>query len=322
MLRSSVSLGTAQIARAASLTEQLEAPSPPREAVLEGVRQRNAFLDFLFYDVKCVRADEAARIGPRWAAEGAILAVPPSGEGPLSLHRSVDDFVVGSDRTISTLVVAGVGSSALGSAAFARNVADAIGQPVAAVVSGFGLADLMTEALGGFFWFGALNSMRHSFEWLDRLTRPPVVEEPALAQERGMGLVRQSLDTRTLLALLEHPALSFDLLAGHSKGNLVISEALYALAERNRARARALGSSASIVTFSARIAMPVEFRTVIDVMGEWDWFGDLNSRRFIRADRHVSKAWHHTNTELPWHLPVTPTLTDVLRGAAGRAVRP
>jgi hypothetical protein len=130
-----------------------------------------------------------------------------------------------------------------------------------------------------------------------------------------MGLVRQSLDTRTVLALLEHPALSFDLLAGHSKGNLVISEALYALSDRDAARARALGSSATIVTFSARIAMPVEFRSVIDVMGEWDWFGDLNSRPFIRADRQVSQAWHHTNTELPWHLPVTPTLTEVLRGA-------
>jgi hypothetical protein len=188
VLQSSVSLGAAQLARAASLTEQLDAPSPAREAVLEGVRQRNAFLDFLFYDVKCVDADEAARIGPRWAAEGAILAVPPTGAG------------------------------------------------------------------------------------------------------------------------------AFDLLAGHSKGNLVVSEALYALSDRDVARARALGASASIVTFSARIAMPSEFRFVIDVMGEWDWFGALNSRSSIPADRHVSQAWHHTNTELPWHLPVTPTLTDVLRG--------
>jgi hypothetical protein len=316
MLRSSVSLGAAQLARAASLPEQVLAPLPPREAVLESWRQRNAVLDFLFYDVKSIQPEEAARIGPRWAAEGAILAVPPTGSGSLELYRSVEEFVEGRGQTISTLVVAGVGSSALGSAAFARNVADAVGAPVAAVVSGYGLADVVTEALGGFFWFGALNSLRDAFEWIDRLTRPAVVKEPALLDEAGNLLLRRSLDTRTVLALLEHPALSFDLLSGHSKGNLVISEALYALAERHPARARALGASTAIVTFSARIAMPEQCRTVIDVMGEWDWFGDLNSRPDIKVDRSVKGAWHHTNTELPFHLPVTPTLVAML--PAGR----
>lgn len=313
MLRSSVSLGAAQLARAASLPEQVVAPSPLREAALESWRQRNAVLDFLFYDVKCVHPDEAARIGPRWAAEGAILAVPPSGGGSLALYRSVEAFVAGSGRPISTLVVAGVGSSALGAAAFARNVADAIGAPVAAVVSGYGLADVATEALGGFFWFGALNSLRDAFEWIDRLTRPAVVKEPAVLDDASDFLLRRSLDTQTVLALLEHPALSFDLLSGHSKGNLVISEALYALAERHPTRARALGASTAIVTFSARIAMPEQCRTVIDVMGEWDWFGDLNSRPDIPVDRSVKRAWHHTNTELAFHLPVTSTLTAVLR---------
>ena len=33
-----------------------------------------------------------------------------------------------------------------------------IGGPVAAVVSGYGLSDLMTEALGGYFLFGALKA--------------------------------------------------------------------------------------------------------------------------------------------------------------------
>jgi hypothetical protein len=312
MLRSSVSLGAAQLARAASLPEQLNAPSPAREALLEGLRQRNAFLDFLFYDVSCVDAEEAARIGPRLAAEGAILTVPPSGAGSLTLSRSIAEFISANGTDISTVIVAGVGSSALGSAAFARNVADAAGAPVAAVVSGYGLADIVTEALGRFFWFGALNSVRHFYEWLDRLTRPAVVREPVLSGETGEMLVRQSRDTRTVLALLEHEALSFDVLAGHSKGNLVISEALYALRERKPARARALGKSSSIITVSARIAMPQEFESVIDVMGEWDWFGELNSRRYIRADRTVPAAWHHTNTELPWHVPVTKTLRDVL----------
>ena len=56
------------------------------------------------------------------------------------------------------------------------------------------------------------------------------------------------------------------------------------------------------------IAMPPLFRGVIDIMGAWDWFGGLNSRRDIEADIVVPNAWHHTNTELPAHLPVTKTL--------------
>ena len=75
--------------------------------------------------------------------------MPPTGAGSLVLCGTVDDFADAGGSEIRTLVVAGVGSSALGAAAFARNVADACGTPVAAVVSGYGLADLLTEALGG-----------------------------------------------------------------------------------------------------------------------------------------------------------------------------
>ncbi len=312
MLGSAASLGAAQVVRALSLPEQLNAPSPQREAALEALRQRNAFLDFLFYDVGAVSPAEAACIAPRWAAEGAILLVPPSGSDQLQLCLSVEDFVKAGGSGVSALVVAGVGSSALGSAAFARNVADAIGRPVAAVVSGYGLADLATEALGGFFWFGYLNQARHVFERLDRATEPKMVDEPATIGASGSTLVRSSRDTRTVLALLEDDRLSFDLLSGHSKGNLVISEALYALMRGSPGRARALAASSTIVTVSARIAMPKTFERVVDVMGGWDWFGGLNSRLDIEAEHVVAQAWHHTNTELPAHLPVTRALRRAL----------
>jgi hypothetical protein len=316
MLRSSVSLGAAQIARAASLPEQLVAPSPAREAFLENVRQRNAILDYLFYDVNCIKPSEAAHLAPRWAAEGAILIVPPTNVGDLTLHRTLGDFLASDETAVSTLVVAGVGSSALGAAAFARNVADAVEAPVAAVVSGFGLADVATEALGGFFWFGALNSLRHAFERIDDITRPSIgVLDTTLTDGLGDDLLRLSRDTRTVLALLHNEDLKFDLLAGHSKGNLVISEALYALGEHDRTRMERLGGTTRIVTFSARIAMPPAFHDVIDVMGEWDWFGDLNSRPDIPPDVVVPKALHHTNTELAWHLPVTTTLKLALHRA-------
>lgn len=306
----SFSLGAAQIGRAVSLPNRA-AKTPGRVAMLEGVRQRNTLLDALFYDVGIVTADEAARISPWLAAEGAILIVPPSGGGELCLCKSIDAFAEAGGEDIRTLTVAGVGSSALGSAAFARNIADATGQTAAAVVSGYGLADVAAEALGGFFWFGALNSIRHLYETLDRLTEAGEIAEPTLPGNSFVPSLRQSRDTKTVLSLVSDSRFAFDLLAGHSKGNLVLSEALFALKALDLQRHAALAKAMRIVTVSATIAMPSPYK-VFDIMGALDWFGGINSRQDIEADHVVPNAWHHTNTEFPAHLPVTKTLRSVL----------
>ena len=78
-------------------------------------------------------------------------------------------------------------------------------------------------------------------------------------------------------------------------------------------RSDAIAGLVTIVTVGALIAMPRQYGTVIDVMGGWDWFGGLNSRLDIPVDYTVPRAWHHTNTELPAHLPVTAALRDVFR---------
>ncbi|WP_105384147.1 hypothetical protein [Neorhizobium alkalisoli] len=298
-----------QFARILSLPERLQ-NTPLRNLSLETLRRRNTTLDSLFYDIKTITPEEVFYISDSLAAEGAILIVPPS-DGPLlKLYDTLDEFISGGGDKIDILAVAGVGSSALGSAAFARNVANAAGQPVAVVVSGYGLADVATEALGGYFLFGYLNQIRHTFEILDEFSgRPKFGAAPRLDPER---LASRSLDTQTVRAMLGDPRLSFRLLTGHSKGNLVLSEALYDLEETDAPAAEKLAQEAKIVTFSARIAMPPLFRDVVDVMGGWDWFGEINSRTFIPNDEVVPQAWHHTNTELPGHLPVTAVLREIL----------
>lgn len=314
MYRSLNTLQTASAARLRSMPVKLPAGQfAGSEVVLENLRQRNAVLDWLFYDVKVVRDAEAREISPWLAAEGAILLVPPTGAASLTRCASIDEFIAAGGAAIRSLVVAGVGSSALGAAALARNVADAVGAPVAAVVSGYGLADFTAEALGGFFWFGALNSVRHSFEWLDRLRETGVIADPgtSLGGEAIGSPMYPSKDTRTVQALLSHPALSFDLLLGHSKGNLVLSEALFALQAANPARLRTLGEQTRIVTLSAKIAMPLACHHVIDVMGQFDVLGLLNSRLDIRTDIEVPRVGHHTNTDLLFHLPVTASLRQL-----------
>jgi hypothetical protein len=300
MLETARILGVNQLARQEVTVKRLP-ESTPRETALEGFRRRNAFLDGLFYDVGKITAEEAQLISPWLAAEGAILIVPPAEEGQLTLCTSVDDFIAKGGANIPALAIAGVGSSALGSAAFARNIADGIGSPVAVVVSGYGLADLVTEALGGYFLFGQLNGLRHMFEHLDAAgMRFGTVPDISVART-----IRKSRDTAAVVALLKNRKLKFKLLTGHSKGNLVLSEALYELYEEDRPRLKQIADATRIVTVSAVIGMPPVFRGIIDVIGAWDWFGGINSRPDIKPEVVVPCAWHHTNTELPAHLPVT-----------------
>ena len=249
MFSSAESYVTLQSKRAQSLPARLSS-EPLRSAALEAFRQRNAALDAVFYDVGCVTPAEAELISPWLAREGALLIIPPSGQAPLALCGTLQDFDNNGGRKIDVLTVAGVGSSALGSAAFARNVADALGRPVAAVVSGYGLADLLTEALGGYYWFGGLNQLRHSFERLDASFHAEQLQGLSMTLESSIPLERySSLDTLTVYRLLTDKRFRFSLVTGHSKGNLVLSEAL-------------------------------------------------------GVEEVEPMAWHHTNTELPFHLPV------------------
>ncbi|GAB4372538.1 MAG: hypothetical protein Kow00114_34050 [Kiloniellaceae bacterium] len=308
MLASLATLQETQVARA--VTAPLDPhDTAPVAAALEALRRRNALLDTLFYDVSGIAAAEALAISPWLAREGALLYVPPGGAGDLRLCADLDALhaagaVAGPVRG---LAVAGVGSSALGSAAFARNVADALGAPVVAVVSGYGLADLASEALGGWLFFGALNRLRHFEQQLEALLE----HHTTLGAVPALFGDRRGDDTAAVLAILRDPRFRLDLLTGHSKGNLVLSEALYALV-RSHGADLPIAPQTRIVTLSAVIAMPPAFTDIVDVMGEWDWFGAFNSRAGIPVDVSVPQAWHHTNTELPFHLPVTATFKRLL----------
>jgi hypothetical protein len=267
----------------------------------------------VFYDVGVITPDETPDLAFWLAREGAIVAVPPSGQGRLRLFLTPEEFYR-DGGAVAALTVAGVGSSALGAAGFARNVADSLNKPVAAVVSGYGLADVLTEALGGFFWFGALNSIRHMFEPLDAATKLFTRSEQSMEASGGVAWARTSRDTQTVIALLKSDQFTGTLLVGHSKGNLVISEALYAIASESEALAEDLAKRFRIVTVSAKIGMPAFFRQVLDIIGEWDWLGALNSRPDLKADFTVPHAWHSTNPEFPLDMGirVTATLKKVL----------
>ncbi len=319
MFETAFALSLTQFARSLSFPERIQ-HRPARNAALEPWRLRNTGLDAIFYDVKSLTAEETFYISDSIASEGLIMIVPPSGGAMLTICDSVAEYKLRGGRDVHALAVAGIGGSAIGAAAFARNVADAIGEPVAAVVSGYGLGDIINETIGGSFFFGWLGHMRNDLEVIDDVVGRPHLGAYEDRHKLALKPHPSALDTDTVETLLADPALSFHLLAGHSRGNRVLSEALYAIREEEPDRLRKMASGLRIVTFGGRITMPPDCRDVIDVIGELDWFGEINSRPQIASDIRVPLTGHSTNTDFAGALQVTKVLKDIIARSLPAAI--
>ena len=129
--------------------------------------------------------------------------------------------------SIRAIAVAGVGSSALGTAALARELADALDTDVAGIVTGYGLSEAMSEALGGWFAFGAADRIRHSMERAFARMRPAALADSVTAGSDAAATLSEIL-------LAAPPKL--DTLVAHSKGALVVAHALQLLCRRSRGR--------------------------------------------------------------------------------------
>jgi hypothetical protein len=199
--------------------------------------------------------------------------------------------------------IAGVGSSAIGSVGLARDVANATGLPVAAIVSGYGLDDLTYEALGGAFFLREVNRLEFAFEQMHGLANlvaftglPPAIET--------YDSVGAGPDLATAKALLRDGRLpKLELLVGHSKGNLLISGAIGELVIEN---APINLDDVKIVLFSAISALPgIGHQT--QIIESLDALGWMNSRLNIPF-KLVINAMHHLNKKLPLHIDVVEEL--------------
>ncbi|WP_051558987.1 hypothetical protein [Allorhizobium undicola] len=314
MFDTAFTFGLTQFARSLSFPERLQ-NRPFRNTALEPLRWRNAGLDALFYDIKALTAEETFYISDSLAAEGLIMIVPPAGQGMLTICESVDEYVLRGGRQVRALTIAGIGGSAIGAAAFARNVANAVGGPVAAVVSGYGLGDVMTEAMGGLFFFGPLGFLRGSFEMIDDMVGRPQfgVKRQQAAKARP---ARSCLESDTVAALLAHGELGFDVIATHSKGSRTLSEAIGSLVADKGAESLKRLENSLFVTFGARISLPPPLDPAIAVMGELDWYGEVNSGLGAGDRARIALCGHSTNTDMPCSLRVTELLQPLLAGRA------
>jgi hypothetical protein len=198
---------------------------------------------------------------------------------------------------ISVVTVTGVGSSALGSVAMAWNVSETLRQPVAAIVPGYGLADIIPQGLGGFFGFGVYEFMRRLTQELMSDLAPQLAKVGRhlsssayqAAADSGRPMYRTGSPESDILHEILLQCGAITRIYGHSKGSLCIQNAIRDLpAERYK--------NLHVTTFGAVIQedTPADYN---QILGSLDSLGQLNS--WGNWPEQWIKTWHSTNTMLP-----------------------
>ena len=283
------------------------------------IKQRNTALDWLFYDVGALTTEEFQSLSAEDNKEGTVIVVHPLTEERERCVRKFDNYSelrAAPGDLLQHFCIAGVGSSDLGAAALARNLANVCDAPVGAIVAGYGIADLLTEALGGWFFLGASNRMMKAFHLNEQRIKRTLASlestvstlDASAARELAASLTGNP-DSDTLLRLLLDEDRQIRTLLGHSKGCLSIAYALQALALTGCSAQIAKAEEIELITTSAVVEFPNEFDNVTQYLGSVDWFGGMNSQM---SNEHICipGAWHHLNTMLPMHLSVEQVLTE------------
>jgi hypothetical protein len=276
------------------------------------LKQRNAALDNLFYDTPSLKPAEMRQLTPLIDIKGSIVVVPPgSSNQPIRHYERALRFMNKEGDNIRAIAIAGVGSSVIGTAALARNVADALACDVAGIVTGYGMSDVITEALGGWFVFGTLDRLRLDLEKfvgkatspLSELERPDSshamsatgILEPRLVGQPGFD------DVTTLVDILTARPKNLELLVGHSKGSLLIDFVLDQFVDELEGDDSPLFEQLDVITMGAVVDISRKFRKVKQYLGAIDWFGGLNSELGL-PHQLVPNAWHHLNRSIPRHM--------------------
>lgn len=292
----------------------------PLNLFRQNLRYLNKNLDQVFYDIQALSKEEQKYLSSYPYPEGSILIVYPQKSNQKIYNLSLQDFIhsqLDSNSTkIDTIAIAGVGSSDLGTAALARNIANYLNKPVAGIISGFGMSDMLTEALGGWFVLGATNTFRYNWaKWMDEKTVMDLPEDDLnkiqeLSELSDSNFIEGSPDSTTLLQILIKLGSQINLLVGHSKGNYIIENALQGLIVFAKKHNLTLPSSMKIITLGAVIYFPPEFTNVKQVIGSLDFFGMLNSRPTLDAT-WIYGCGHSLNSVLPGSISVAKAFKKV-----------
>jgi hypothetical protein len=306
-----------------SKNDLLAAPAKPL------AQSKNIFLDNLFYDVNSLSPSEKDDIFGFSDHEGAIIVVSPTKANKKIRYYNNTTEMLGKERmNISGVAIAGVGSSILGTAALARNVADTYKLDIAGIVSGYGVTDLLAEAMGGWYFYGYIDKFRHYLEIMVEQAAsilPDASIDAAYGSTNVSRDLRQrsiprQLDSGTLLDILMANPNKLEILVGHSKGAMLIDFVLEEFVRRMNGQGHRYYDELHVVTVSAVVGVPKNFKKTSQIIGKLDWFGGMNSLpdllRDINPDtspKYIDNAWHHLNLNIPYRLGLADALSTYVR---------
>ena len=298
-----------------------ELPRPLVESSVRACRLFNTVLDGIFYDVPTLEAslkakDEETRArGEKPPSriiafdalsdpEGSLLLIDATTAPYVHRYTDVGLFLNSpyqETRDVGIATITGVGSSALGSAALAWDISVALEKPVLAIVPGYGVADVLLQALGGWFGFG-LHDYLHSKSMIQNSLANAAPETASVGRQlsastpdaktvHGGPIFRHGSGSSDVLhALLQYRETPFELLVGHSKGALQIGNALQSLpADRTQ--------GLNVLTLGCPIAENVKGVSYHQYLGLFDALGQLNA--WGNRPGHWPPAWHSTNPSRP-----------------------
>jgi hypothetical protein len=238
--------------------------------------------------------------------EGSLLVIDPARRPYVRRFRYVGEFLDCREaevRDVDVVSITGVGSSALGSAALAWDIAKALDRPVLAIVPGYGVADAMLQGLGGWFGFGledALNAKARVQNTVGALAPKTAALGRRLSQSspgsetlsNGAPVFRYGSGSSDVLHdLMTRRAIRC--VVGHSKGALSIHNALASLSPNRTA-------GLCVVTLGCPVSEDVPGAAFHQFLGLFDALGQLNAwgrrpERWVPAD-------HSTNVSLPFSM--------------------
>lgn len=325
-----------------------EPPPAFTKAMLSFYRPINTIIDTAFYDVAHLVLDLLQRrihvhemgndrpckvpalqhlsLDAATNPEGSILVINSSADEPLKSFADAQSFMKICDPKLTTIVIAGVGSSAVGAAAFAWDVSEALGEPVAAIVAGYGVADVLSEALGGWYGFGMQQALRELIQNFlsDFDLKSARIGRNLLATARGCcgkhdptftpKFDKGSPEADVLHEILMAEKCQIRRIVGHSKGVLNIDNAL------REVNSEILGN-VQVLTLGCAIHRTAPTQSMAQYLGSWDWLGIMNSWG------HVPDWWmlgyrHTTNSLIPGALPVKQIVRHELTTPAPSAPPP
>ncbi|WP_157083195.1 hypothetical protein [Novosphingobium lentum] len=312
---------------------QFELPTALVKSAVQACRTVNTALDGVFYDVPGLRADFAgldkamAAAGEKLPSriidfdaladpEGSLLLIDAATAPYVHKYISVEAYLTSpypETRAVDVATITGVGSSALGSAALAWAVSKALRKPVLAIVPGYGVADVVQQALGGWFGFGlhdwlgtktvVQNALANAAPKAAAVGRQLPASVPDAPTLHGAPVFRSGSGSSDVLhALMQDRARPFGMLVGHSKGALQIGNALRSLDAGQT-------HGVKVVTLGCPIAADAPGAKYYQYLGLFDALGQLNMWGH-KPDSWVP-TWHTTNPSLPPEMDVAAILREV-----------